>query len=96
MGALGISDEEWAEIAQGEAMIERQKPDEEVVDWCRDPAASGWRSRAFLDKGEVVAYDDGHWWVCLSGHSIVDASGDEPDAEKAKARALRVYEALTS
>lgn len=74
-----------------------EAPDQdEPIEWCRDPAASGWRSRAFLDKGEVVAYDDGRWFVRLSGHASSDAEGVEPDAGKAKARALRVYEALTS
>lgn len=74
-------------------MIEKQ---DEPIEWCRDPAASGWRSRAFLDKGEVVAYDSGHWFVCLSGRGVASAQGDESDAEKAKARALLVYEALTT
>jgi hypothetical protein len=70
---------------------------DEPIEWHRDPAASGWRSRAFLDKGEVVAYDDGHWFVCLAnGQNVANAHGDEPDAERAKARALAVYEALTS
>jgi hypothetical protein len=69
---------------------------EEVIEWHRDPAASGWRSRAWLDKGEVVAYDDGRWFVRLSGHASPDAEDVEADAESAKARALRVYEALTS
>jgi hypothetical protein len=71
-------------------------PAPQAIEWCRDHAASGWRSRAFLDKGELVVYDDGHWFVCLSGHSLMDAHGVEPDAEKAKARALRVYEAFAS
>lgn len=74
-------------------MSEQKQGD--VVEWCRDPAASGWRSRAFLDGGEVVAYDDGRWFVCLSGHATADAEGSESDAEHAKSRALRVYEALT-
>lgn len=72
------------------------------IEWQRDPAASGWRSRAFLEKGEVVAYDSGAWFVFLGGsypdgriRSVASAEDMEPDAKRAKRRALAVYEALT-
>ncbi len=71
-------------------------PATEAVDWCRDHATSGWRSRAWLDKGEVIAYDDGRWEIRLTGLVTTSAQGIEQDAERAKGRALRVYEALTS
>lgn len=63
--------------------------------WNRDPAASGWRSRAFLKNGEVFVYDDGRWFICLKGAITECASGREANAELSKARALLVYAALT-
>lgn len=62
------------------------------VDWHRDPAASGWRSRAWLSDGwELLAYDDGRWEV-RQGFAV--AQGVEDDAEAAKLRAVRLYLAL--
>jgi hypothetical protein len=71
-------------------------PVADAADWVRDHAASGWRSRAWLDKGEVVAYDDGRWYVSLSGQASASAEGVERDAGRAKRLALLVYEALTT
>lgn len=65
------------------------------IDWNRDPAASGWRSRAFLEDGwQLIAYDDGRWEI---RHGVVDglAGGRESDGEHAKARAVLVHRALT-
>ncbi len=69
------------------------------IEWHRDPAASGWRSRAFLPEGELLAYDDGNWEVRLTwrlpsmmGQTV--AFGREICGERAKCRALRVYRAL--
>lgn len=64
-------------------------------EWHRDPAASGWRSRAWLDDYELVAYDDGRWEV-RRGNVFSGAAGQEVDAEAAKRRALKVYLAFTS
>jgi len=63
--------------------------------WYRDPAASGWRSRAFLPNGELLAYDDGDWEIRLPGVDVSVAGGHEPDLESAKARAVLVHNALT-
>jgi hypothetical protein len=67
---------------------------EDEVEWHRDPAASGWRSRAFLDRGELIAYDDGTWLVSLRGQAATSAIGREANGEKAKKRSFRVYNAL--
>jgi hypothetical protein len=70
--------------------------DPNQIIWDRDPAASGWRSRAFLERGdkryELVAYDDGGWWI-YTPPSVV-ANGYEADGNAAMARCIRVLEAL--
>ncbi len=64
------------------------------VEWDRDPAASGWRSRAFLpDFWQVLVYDDGAWHIRYRNEQIV--SGKENDDESGKKRALAVYRAIT-
>lgn len=63
--------------------------------WHRDPAAFGWRSRAFLPNGELLAYDNGDWEVRLPGVVKSVAFGHEPDHEFAKARAIMVHDAIT-
>jgi hypothetical protein len=42
---------------------------EDVV-WHRDPAASGWRSRAFVGEFQLLAYDDGRWVVRLHDRTL--------------------------
>ena len=37
----------------------------EQLQWSRDPAASGWRSRTWPSPGwELLVYDRGDWMVC--------------------------------
>lgn len=67
-----------------------------MVNWDRDPAASGWRSRAFLDKGHITVYDDGEWDVVIRPNYQPSAHGKESDAELGKAKAIAVYNALIS
>jgi hypothetical protein len=65
------------------------------VEWDRDPAASGWRSRAFVGEGfELLAYDDGRWEVRGRplGHAV--AFGREVDGTHAQVRAIHVWRAL--
>lgn len=63
------------------------------VGWDRDPAASGWRWRAFLDGGwELLAYDDGRWEV---RHGSAVASGREADSTSARHRVVKVYAAYS-
>jgi hypothetical protein len=64
-------------------------------DWCRDPAASGWRDRGFFEHGQVLVYDDGGWEVRLWKRIGTTASGSEGSKAADRARALAVYTALT-
>jgi hypothetical protein len=65
-------------------------------DWCRDPAASGWRDRGFFDHGEVLVYDDGGWEVRLYKNvPHTTAAGREGSKAADRARALAVYAVLT-
>jgi hypothetical protein len=64
--------------------------------WDRDGAASGWRSRMLLSRGELFAYDDGRWEVRIYKPNVSDATGKESSAELAKKRALGVYVSLTT
>lgn len=68
----------------------------ETIEWSRDPAASGWRSRAWLDGSwghdELIAYDDGAWEVRRStsnGHTV--AQGKKMNGERAKGAAYRTW-----
>lgn len=62
--------------------------------WGRDPASSGWRTRAFPPGAEILVYDDGQWFVRLNESPVVNAGGTEPTASQAQQRALRVYSTL--
>jgi hypothetical protein len=71
------------------------------VEWESDPALTGHRWRACVPRAgghdDILVYDDGRWEIRLhTGPSPgqTTAEGEEPH-EKAKARALRVYAALT-
>lgn len=71
-----------------------------ALDWERDHAASGWRSRAWMGEGwELIAYDDGRWEVRgpPMGHAL--SHGVIPQdfvgfAQRAKKMALLAYKAL--
>ncbi len=79
---------------------------QEEIDWNRDPAASGWRSRAFVGDGfwsdgwsdgkrfELIVYDNGDWEVRGPpiGHAV--AVGKEDTAEKGRARCILVWQSL--
>jgi hypothetical protein len=75
----------------------------QALTWSRDPAASGWRSRALVGEGtfdggkrfELIAYDDGRWEVRGPpiGHTV--SYDEEKDGEAARARCLKVWAALT-
>ena len=66
-----------------------------MIEWNRDPAASGWRSRAFLSAGEVGVYDTGDWYVRLKSSAMADATGRASSITRGKRSALAVYTALT-
>ena len=54
---------------------------EPEVRWQRDPAASGWRSRCWLEGlWEALAYDDGSWELRGPPHGFTLASGKEGNA----------------
>ncbi len=64
------------------------------IRWHRDPAASGWRERAFMDDDwQLVAYDDGAW--SIRKNNEVRIGGHEPNAGAGRARAIAVHQALT-
>lgn len=74
-----------AEGAERGVEKERGKDEEmEKIEWHRDPAASGWRSRAFLRDGELLAYDDGRWELRLKPVGFASASGRERSGDLAK------------
>ena len=61
------------------------------LDWHRDPAASGWRTRVFLKKCDVRVYDDGEWIVHCSANNRA-LSGLETSHLRALRTARRIAE----
>ena len=63
------------------------------IEWDRDPAASGWRSRAFLDDGwQLIVYDEGDWSIRKNNEPLIQ--GKETSAAAGKARAIKIHAAL--
>lgn len=64
-------------------------------EWHRDPAASGWRSRAFMGSmWEILVYDDGGWEVRGPplGHALTFGWVELPEA--AFQRSISAYRSL--
>lgn len=71
----------------------------ENLDWSRDPAASGWRSRAWpapegTGPWEVLVYDTGEWEVRGPPLGETLVQGKAKSVEDGKKWTVRVFEAL--
>lgn len=86
-----------------EAVIEQyrstylREPPQEVMEpvWVKDLAASGTRFRMQADGYDHFAYEDGRWQVLwMKDPHHVQACGQEETVEAARARCLRVRQAM--
>ena len=75
-------------VKEAEALLDDGHRPDTAVEWDRDHAASGWRSRAIVGAYECFAYDDGRWGVYRSDNGDERGAGTRASLSEAKAACL--------